>query len=347
MTSPDTDRPTATDPTRPARPRVEVSLGLWQDRPAGEVIDTAALADRLGYPAVWVGEMATYDAFTLAGHVGRDFGQAELVLGPLAVSVRDPVMIAIGAASVAELTGRPVSVALGTSSTVVVEAWHGRSRRGSAQALAESATVLRELLAGGRGDLAGGQVRTRGYRLRLPPVTGRLIVAAFGDRALRAAVEHADQLVLNLISPAAAADLIRRCHEIAAEIGCTAPSVALWAPAAVGADGPPAGAVDQLRRGVVPYLAAPGYVELFAAAGFPEVVALARSGTPPRELLAAVPDELVAAVGVLGTPDQAEQRLRDYAGAGVDTVVLVPSATDADPAGAGTLRALAVADPAG
>lgn len=346
MTSPGTE-PTATDRGRSARPRVEVSLGLWQDRPAGEVVETARLADRLGYPAVWVGELATYDAFTLAGHVGRDFGRAELVLGPLAVSVRDPVMIAIGAASVADLTGRPVSVALGTSSRVVVEAWHGRSRRGSVQALAESATVLRQLLAGGRGDLAGAEVGTHGYRLRLPPVTGRLIVAAFGDRALRAAVEHADQLVLNLISPDATAELIRRCDEITAEIGCTAPSVALWAPAAVGTDGPPVGAVDQLRRGVVGYLAAPGYSELFAAAGFPEVVALARSGAPPRELLAAVPDELVAAVGVLGTPDQAEQRLRDYALAGVDTVVLVPSATDADPAGEGTLRALATADPSG
>ena len=87
---------------------IEVSLGLWQDRPPQEVIDTARLADALGYPAVWIGEMATWDAFALGTHVGRDFTFSRLVLGPFAVTVRDPTMIAMGAASVAALTGRDV-----------------------------------------------------------------------------------------------------------------------------------------------------------------------------------------------------------------------------------------------
>jgi len=55
--------------------RLEVSLGLWQDRPPEEVIRTAAFVDSLGYPALWVGEMATWDAFVLAAHVaGRSAG---------------------------------------------------------------------------------------------------------------------------------------------------------------------------------------------------------------------------------------------------------------------------------
>ena len=118
---------------------LEVSLGLWQDRPPEEVIRTAALADALGYRAVWIGEMATWDAFVLGAHVGHSFEHANLVLGPFAVAVRDPAMIAIGVASVAALTGREVSVALGTSSTTVVESWHGRDRGRSGRALAESA----------------------------------------------------------------------------------------------------------------------------------------------------------------------------------------------------------------
>jgi alkanesulfonate monooxygenase SsuD/methylene tetrahydromethanopterin reductase-like flavin-dependent oxidoreductase (luciferase family) len=118
---------------------LEVSLGLWQDRPPEEVIATAAIADELGYPRVWIGEMATWDAFALGAHVGAAFRHSDLVLGPFAVAVRDPAMIAMGAASVAALTGRDVSVALGTSSTVVVEGWHGRSRTLSVTALAESA----------------------------------------------------------------------------------------------------------------------------------------------------------------------------------------------------------------
>src|SRR5256885_324406 len=50
--------------------------------------------------------------------------------------------------------------------------------------------------------------------------------------------------------------------------------------------------VEQLRRGLVAYLSAPGYGEMFAEAGFGELVRFARTGPHPGELLAAIPAEL-------------------------------------------------------
>ena len=35
-----------------------MSLGLWQDRPAAEVVRTAQAADALGYGEIWIGERA-------------------------------------------------------------------------------------------------------------------------------------------------------------------------------------------------------------------------------------------------------------------------------------------------
>ena len=105
-----------------------MSLGLWQDRPAAEVVRTAQVADGLEYGEIWIGEMATFDAFALGAVVAERTSRAALTIGPLAVAVRDPVMIAMGAGSLAELTGRTVNVALGSSSPVVVEQWHGRRR---------------------------------------------------------------------------------------------------------------------------------------------------------------------------------------------------------------------------
>ena len=86
---------------------LSVSLGLWQDRPAEEALLTARAADDLGYPELWVGEMATYDAFALATAIGLATTRIRLTVGPLAVAVRDPMMIAMGAASVAGLTASP------------------------------------------------------------------------------------------------------------------------------------------------------------------------------------------------------------------------------------------------
>jgi hypothetical protein len=118
------------------------------------------------------------------------------------------------------------------------------------------------------------------------------------------------------------------------------PRVALWVCAAVG-PGSGRGA-EQLRRGLVGYLAAPGYAEMFGRAGFGDVVAYARSGPHPRDLLAATPTELVDVVGLVGaSAASVEPRMAAYLDAGVDDLVIVPAATDADPAGVATLTELA------
>src|SRR6185312_15562735 len=171
--------------------RLSVSLGLWQDRPAAEVVRTAQAADALGYGEIWIGEMATFDAFALGAVVAE---RTSLTIGPLAVAVRDPVMIAMGAGSLAELTGRTVNVALGSSSPVVVEQWHGRRQERTALALAESAAAVRALLAGDKADARGEVSSTRGLRLRTRAPGTPLTIAEFGRGAVRTAARQADRM---------------------------------------------------------------------------------------------------------------------------------------------------------
>lgn len=315
--------------------RLSVSLGLWQDRPPREALDTAVLADALGFPELWIGEMATYDAFTLAAAIATRTASIPLTPGPLPVAVRDPVMIAMGVASLADLTGRPVAVALGNSSPHVVEQWHGRDRTNPPAALAESARLVRRLLAGDRPDFDGKALRTHGYRLRLPAPAAPLTLAAFGPAAIRAAARHADRMVTSLVTPAAAGRLAGALRDEARELGGDVPPVAAWVPVAV--DGG-AQAREQIRRAVIGYLAAPGYARMFEEAGFGDVVAFARGRPHPGELLAAVPDALVDAVAALGDADAVAERLASY---DIDEIAVLPCCTDDDPAGERTLRALA------
>ncbi|MFB8001322.1 LLM class F420-dependent oxidoreductase [Nocardia sp. NPDC056000] len=320
-------------------PRLSVSLPYWQDRDPMDALLVAEAADKLGYDRLWLGEMATFDAFALATAVGQAPGRIPLCIGPLAVDIRTPATIAIGVASVAALTGRAVSIALGTSSTVVVKDWHGRERRRTAVHLEESARIVRQLLDGEKGDFDGEIERIRGYRLRLPAPGGpELIVAAFGDRALAAAARTADRVVLNLVTPAQVARCVTRIREFAAEVGRATPNVSVWVTAA--AD-PTSDMLHTLRRGVVGYLRAPGYDAMFEEAGFGDVVRLARGGAHPREVLAAVPDELPATVGMFGDSGTLANRLTAYRDAGADEVVIVPVSTAEDPAAHHTLETLA------
>ena len=99
--------------------------------------------------------------------------------------------------------------------------------------------------------------------------------------------------------------------------GRPVPPVAVWLAAVVDPSEP---GVEQLRRGLVSYLSAPGYGEMFAEAGFGDLVRFARSGPRPGELLAAIPAELAGHVSLVGGEREVRARLAEYAGAGVDEV---------------------------
>jgi probable F420-dependent oxidoreductase len=314
-----------------------VVLGLWQDRDPLEALETAEIADALGYPMLWIGEMATFDAFALATAIAERTERIALTVGPLAVGVRDPMALAMGVATVASIGKRPVHLAIGASSPVVVERWHGRPWRRTAAQIRETAEALRPLLAGERAEFEGELVKTHGYRLRLPRPESSITVAAFGDHAVRVAAGHADRMVINLCTPALAAQLRERLDRFAAEAGVAPPPLAAWIPACID---PTDVAIAQLSRGAVAYLAAPGYGEMFAAAGFGELVERARAGTPPAELLVDVPAELPRSIGLVGSEPEIRARAAEYRAAGVAELAIVP-ATAGDPGGRRTLEALA------
>lgn len=229
--------------------RLGVSLGLWQDREPLEALAIARLVDALGYQELWVGEMATWDAFALAAAIARETPSVELCVGPLATAVRDPMAMAMGVASVAALGGRPAHLAIGSSSTLVVERWHGRRRERTARHIDETAQALRPLLAGEKSRFAGELVRTDGYRLRLEPPGASLTVAAFGPATVRVAARVADRMVLNLVTPELAARLARTLRDEALAVGREPPRLAAWAVVAVD---PAPEARIQLATGVVP-----------------------------------------------------------------------------------------------
>jgi alkanesulfonate monooxygenase SsuD/methylene tetrahydromethanopterin reductase-like flavin-dependent oxidoreductase (luciferase family) len=145
-------------------------------------------------------------------------------------------------------------------------------------------------------------------------------------------------MAINLVTPKSAARLVQMLHDECRAARRPVPPVAAWLATVID---PNEAGVEQLRRGLVSYLSAPGYGEMFAEAGFGEVVRFARTGPHPAELLAAIPAEVAGHVSLTGDERAVRARLAEYADAGVDEVALVPGSSDADPAGVATLTALA------
>ena len=316
---------------------VGVVTPFWLDRPDTEAVDIAVEADRHGFAALWIGEMATFDAFALATAIGAATETIPLRIGPLAAGVRGPVAMALGLSSVATLTGRPVSLALGASSPAIVTGWHDRPWGAPATRMREFVRALRPILAGQRADFDGTQVRAHGFRLRRAAPDREITVAAFGPAMLRVAAEEADRVVLNLVTPEQVARVAARLAEHAGAVGRPAPRLAVWVPAALELD---TATLRQLAGQLSVYLAPPGYGEMFTELGHGELVARARAGVPRAELAGQVPAELLASVGLVGPAPRIVDRITAYHRAGADHVGIVP-ATATDPGGARLLAALA------
>ncbi|MCG2623424.1 LLM class F420-dependent oxidoreductase [Arthrobacter sp. I2-34] len=311
-----------------------MTLGLWQDRPAEEALETAAAADRLGYSELWIGEMATYDAFSLATAIGLQNKRITPAVGPFAVSVRTPVNVAVSAATASSLIGRPVNIALGTSSNVVVTEWHGQPREKPAKRLEEATEVVSRLLKGEKVDFDGETLHTKGYHLRLPSPGSSVAVAAFGPRAINFAAANADRVLLNMVTVESARRLCDQIAAAAKAAGRPKPPVALWLATSVD---PTPEDLKQMIRSKTGYLAAPGYSDMFIEAGFGDLVALAKTRPHPKELRAAMPDaELAAVTCITGSIGDVESRISAYFDAGVDEICIVPT-TAGDPGGVRTL----------
>ncbi|MFI5681432.1 LLM class F420-dependent oxidoreductase [Streptomyces cellulosae] len=310
-----------------------VAVGREDDSPVDEPLRVAVLADRLGYREVWAGEGPTWDSFVLATAIGQATERVALTAGPVPVSVRDAYTIARGAAGVAVITGRPVGVALGTSSKRVVEGVHGRPRERPAAALEENAAALRGLL---HTAVGGPVVPGSTFHRRLAPPGGPLTVAAFGDRAIATAAAHADRMLLDIVSPEQVTALRAKLLAAAERAGRTPPRLAAWLPAAVD---PEPESLAQVLGSIAGYLTVPGYRDMFTAAGLGEAVELAAAGADSKSLVRALPPRAAGTVALVGDPGTVRARIDAYAEAGLDEIALVP-ATAGDPAGERTLTAL-------
>jgi probable F420-dependent oxidoreductase len=318
------------------RSDLQVVAPYWLDRPDEEVLEIAVEAHLSGFDTMWLGEMATFDAFALATAVGLRAPGLALKIGPLAVGVRSPVALALGVASVATLTGAHVDLALGASSPDIVSGWHDREWAALAPRARETVEAVRSILAGERAAYSGQHVRTHGFRLKRPQADATISLAAFGPSMTRVAASSADQVVLNLVTPERVAqartivDAEARAHDR------PPPEIAVWVTVALD---PGAPTLAQMAAQIGVYLRPPGYGEMFTELGFGDLVDRARAGARRGELAAEIPLELLHQVCAIGSDAQIQERLASYHAAGATRIGVVP-ATAEDPAGRRVLAAL-------
>lgn len=309
-------------------------------------LDLVQEADRLGYHSVWVAEVYGSDAVSVLAWYGASTSSIKLGSGIMQMPGRTPAMTAMTAVTLSELSGGRMLLGLGLSGPQVVEGWHGRPYGRPLAKTREYVSIVRQVVAREdrlthEGDhyripYTGDDATGLGKPLKLtvhPSHEIPIYLAAIGPKNVALTAEIADGWLPVWYSPHRAGEIYgplleegfarsddpgRRDHfDIA-------PSV----PAVVTDD------VEQARWGIKPMLAlyvggmgARGrnfYFDLACRYGYEEAAATIQDlylAGERQQAIAAVPDELVDEVSLLGTKEQIADQLDVWRESGVGTLI--------------------------
>jgi probable F420-dependent oxidoreductase len=291
-------------------------------------VETAVLAESVGYTSYWTAETTGPEAFSLLAAAGAAAPSLDLGTGVLALQLRTPMVVAMAGATLQALhPDRDIVLGIGISSPVVTQRWHGVPYGEHPVArVREYITLLRACLSGEKVDFAGDHYEVKGFRLgvRLGERRPKIVVGALNPVMLRLAGELADGVLLNYL-PA---------------------SHVPWSVEQVRAGGPAdiyayvhAGicerseGIELARRDLFSYAVVDSYARNFERAGYGDEVAAIREAhaAGDREAaVAAVSDRMVDGIDVMGDADTVLQTMQAYTDAGVDVPVLMPLPWGAD-----------------
>ncbi|MBM7776227.1 putative F420-dependent oxidoreductase [Actinokineospora baliensis] len=280
----------------------------------------------LGYTDLWSAETAGTDAFTPLALAAEWAPALHLGTAIAPVFTRGPALLAMSAATIAELAPGRFTLGIGSSSATIVEGWNGGVFHHPYRRVRDTLVFLRAALAGEKVSADYDTFSISRFRLDRPPVTPPdIMVAALKPGMLRLAARLGDGAITNWVAPtdvaAVRAELTPDTELVARILVC--PTKDKDAARALG------------RLLISSYLTVPVYAAFHEWLGRGEALrpmheAWARGDRAAAN--AAIPDSVVDELIVHGHPDECRERVASYVDAGVGVPILSVLPTGEDPA---------------
>jgi probable F420-dependent oxidoreductase len=267
----------------------------------------------LGYTDVWSAESGGADAFTPLALAAAWAPSLRLGTAIVPAYTRGAATLAETVASMAQAAPGRFAFGIGTSSNVIVENWNGIPFEEPYRRVRDTIRFLRASLAGEKVTHEYDTFNVKGFRLgirvdELPPI----LVAALRPGMLRLAGTEGDGAIINWLSAEDVKTVVPHVgddKEIVARIFVL-----------------PTDDKDVVRfmgkRAIAAYLNVPVYAAFHAWLGRGEMLQPmwdAWKAGDRDAATAAIPDDLVDALIVHGTPEEIREHLATYAANGVTT----------------------------
>ena len=292
-------------------------------------IETARRADELGYSSLWTAEVTGPESFALLAAAGQAAPTLDLGTGVIALQLRTPGVVAMAGATLQALhPDRDIILGVGISSPVVTQRWHGvpYGDRPLAQTR-EYVTLLKEMLGGESVSFKGDFYEVSRFRLgvRLGEKRPKVVIGALNEKMLALAGEVADGVLLNYL-PAShvpwSVEQVRRGSAARSDAGNATIYAYVHAGVCKREDG-----IDYARRDLFSYAVVDSYARNFDRAGYGDAVAEIRERHQAGDrdgALAAVSDQMVDEIDVMGDEKHVRATVESYVDNGVEVPVLMP-----------------------
>lgn len=301
----------------------------WRERSLKDILSSASCAEQAGVESVWMPEAWGRDAFLALAAIARSTDRVRLGTGIVNIYSRSPATLAMGAATLDELSNGRAILGLGSSGPGVVERWHGIHYERPLTRVRETVAIVRLALSGAATNFQGTFFRVSDFKLAMdrPQRKIPIYVAALGPKMLSLAGEIADGALLYLRPLSLIPNAINEIRKGADKAGRQVSDVDIAAllPTAVSENRREAR--DGVARAIAYYVGGMGsyYRRLVSESGFESEAAKISYAWERGDRMSAtnaVSDRLIDSVALAGSPDECRRKLEDFRNSGVTLPIL-------------------------
>lgn len=279
---------------------------------AGDALARAIEADQRGWRGIWSSEVLGLDTIALSAAILASTSHVRVGTAVVPVTTRSAALLAMSAATLAQLAPGRFHLGLGVSTPAIVAERHDRPVRAP---LAETRGTLEVVRTALTGATVSHPARPAVHQLRIEPpeVPPPVSIAALGPRMTDLAVAAADGLMLNMVP---LTEAVRRAAHGRAKAGRPFETFLLLRTCVEPSDDD----LATLSREIASYARVPVYAAQFAQVGLDidAVVAAPDLATAGRLLPAATAE----AVSVTGSAASCREQLDALVAAGVTPLVI-------------------------
>ena len=285
-----------------------------------QILDCATHLSKYDPDSIWIPETWGMENFSMLSMVSQKATSPKIGSSIINIYSRSPALIAMGAATVDTISNSRLILGLGTSSTKIVEDFHGYQFENPISRMREYVKIIRLILSRKQVNYNGNFFKLKNFSLLIKPPRDSIPIylAAVNEKMVQLSWEIADGVIFYLRSISELKKTIQKMQE-KKEI-----DVACQIITCVSHDSQKA--IDRAKQTLAFYISTGKiYREFLAKNGFQketEEIFQEFKSTGFKVIHELVPDSMLDSLTICGTPEECLKKFKKFADTGLTLPII-------------------------